>query len=76
MAKKNNMPEVDIVVDEKAGVIREVPAEQPRLRSKKGHERRVNTGIYVVLILMSIIWLCPFVCLVLLLVLNSSSSTA
>ena len=65
MAKKNNMPEVDIVVDEKAGVIREVPAEQPRLRSKKGHERRVNTGIYVVLILMSIIWLCPFVFLVL-----------
>ena len=65
MAKKNNMPEVDIVVDEKAGVIREVPAKQPRLRSKKGHERRVNTGIYVVLILMSIIWLCPFVFLVL-----------
>ena len=44
MAKKNNIPEVDIVVDEKAGVIREVPAE-PKLRSKKGHERRVNTAI-------------------------------
>ncbi len=64
MAKKNNIPEVDIVVDEKAGVIREVPAE-PKLRSKKGHERRVNTAIYVVLILMSLIWLCPFIFLVL-----------
>ena len=64
MAKKNNIPEVDIVVDEKAGVIREVPAE-PKLRSKKGHERRVNASIYIVLIVMSIIWLCPFVFLVL-----------
>ncbi len=64
MAKQNNIPEVDIVVDEKAGVIREVPAE-PKLRSKKGHERRVNTAIYVVLILMSVIWLCPFIFLVL-----------
>ena len=64
MAKKNNIPEVDIVVDEKAGVIREVPTE-PKLRSKKGHERRVNTGIYIVLILMSLIWLCPFIFLVL-----------
>ena len=64
MAKKNNIPEVDIVVDEKAEVIREVPTE-PKLRSKKGHERRVNTAIYVVLILMSIIWLCPFIFLVL-----------
>ena len=64
MAKQNNIPEVDIVVDEKAGVIREVPAE-PKLRSKKGHERRVNASIYIVLIVMSIIWLCPFVFLVL-----------
>lgn len=64
MAKKNHIPEVDIVVDEKAGVIREVQPET-RLRSKKGHERRVNTTIYVILILMSIIWLCPFVFLVL-----------
>ena len=44
MAKKNNIPEVDIVVDEKAGVIREVQPEG-KLRSKKGHERRVNTSI-------------------------------
>ncbi len=64
MAKKNNIPEVDIVVDEKAGVIREVQPEG-KLRSKKGHERRVNATIYVTLILMSTIWLCPFVFLVL-----------
>ncbi|MDO4740534.1 MAG: ABC transporter permease subunit [Eubacteriales bacterium] len=64
MAKKNNIPEVDIVVDEKAGVIREVQP-QERLRSKKGHERRVNTSIYVVLVVMSVIWLCPFIFLVL-----------
>ena len=63
MAKKNNIPEVDIVVDEQAGVIREVKPE-PHLRSKKGHERRVNATIYTILILMSIIWLCPFVFLV------------
>lgn len=64
MAKKNNIPEVDIVVDEQAGVIREVKPE-PRLRSKKGHELRVNATIYAILILMSIVWLCPFVFLVL-----------
>lgn len=64
MAKQNNIPEVDIIVDEQAGVIREV-APQKKLRSKKGHERRVNTTIYIILILMSIIWLCPFVFLVL-----------
>lgn len=64
MAKQNNIPEVDIIVDEKAGVIREV-APQKKLRSKKGHERRVNGAIYTILILMSIIWLCPFVFLVL-----------
>ena len=64
MAKKNNIPEVDIIVDEKAGVIREVEPDK-KLRSKKGHERRVNGAIYAILILMSIIWLCPFVFLVL-----------
>ena len=64
MAKKNNIPEVDIVVDEKAGVIREVQPET-RLRSKKGHERRVNASIYAILIAMSIIWLAPFIFLVL-----------
>ena len=62
MSKKNEIPEVDIVVDEKAGVIREVKPE--KTRSKKGHERRVNTGIYVILVLMSVIWLAPFVFLV------------
>ena len=64
MAKKNNIPEVDIVVDEAAGVIREVIPEK-HLRSKKGHERRVNATIYTILIIMSVIWLCPFVFLVL-----------
>lgn len=62
MSKKNEVPEVDIVVDEKAGVIREVKPE--KTRSKKGHERRVNTGIYVILVIMSIVWLAPFVFLV------------
>ena len=62
MSKKNEVPEVDIVVDEQAGVIREVKPE--KTRSKKGHERRVNTGIYVILVIMSIIWLAPFVFLV------------
>ena len=64
MAKKNNIPEVDIIVDEAAGVIREVEPDK-KLRSKKGHERRVNASIYVILILMSVIWLCPFIFLVL-----------
>ena len=63
MAKKE-IPEVDIVVDEKAGVIREVKSER-HLRSKKGHERRVNAAIYAVLTAISIIWLLPFVFLVL-----------
>lgn len=36
-----------------------------KLRSKRGHERRVNAAIYVILILMSVIWLCPFIFLVL-----------
>ena len=62
MAKQ--IPEVDIVIDEKAGVIREVQPEK-KLRSKKGHERNVNIAIYTILVLMSIIWLCPFVFLVL-----------
>ena len=62
MSENKKIPEVDIVVDHEAGVIREVKPEH--LRSKSGHERRVNTSIYVVLILMSIIWLTPFVFLV------------
>ena len=62
MSDNNKIPEVDIVVDQEAGVIREVKPEH--FRSKSGHERRVNTSIYVVLILMSIIWLAPFVFLV------------
>ena len=61
---KNEVPEVDIIVDEQAGVIREVKP-QPKLRSKRGHERRVNGAIYAVLIAMSIIWLVPFVFLIL-----------
>ena len=62
MSENKKIPEVDIVVDHEASVIREVKPEH--LRSKSGHERRVNTSIYVVLILMSIIWLAPFVFLV------------
>ena len=37
---------------------------ETKLRSKKGHERKVNTTIYIILILISVIWLCPFVFLV------------
>ena len=62
MSKQNEIPEVDIVIDEEKGVIREVKPQN--FRSKKGHERRVNTTIYIILILMSIIWLAPFVFLV------------
>jgi len=64
MAKEKQIPEVDIVVDEAAGVIREIKPEK-KLRSKKGHERRVNTLVYAILIAMSVIWLLPFVFLVL-----------
>ena len=64
MSKTNEVPEVDIVVDEEAGVIREVKP-QEKTRSKKGHERKINTIIYVILVLISIIWLAPFVFLVL-----------
>ena len=62
MAKQ--IPEVDIIVDHEAGVIREVQPEK-KLRSKAGHEKRVNTAIYVILTVISIIWLLPFVFLVL-----------
>ena len=64
MAKQNNIPEVDIIVDEAKGVIREVQPDK-KLRSKKGHERRVHASIYAILIAMSIIWLAPFIFLVL-----------
>lgn len=64
MAKQINIPEVDVIVDEEKGVLREVKPDK-KLRSKKGHEKRVNAGIYTILILMSIIWLAPFVFLVL-----------
>ena len=57
MADKN-MQEVSAIVDENSG-------KQKRLRSKKGHERRVNGAIYTALTLMSVIWLVPFVFLVL-----------
>ena len=64
MSKKNEIPEVDIVVDEQAGVIREVPQQVRKTRSKKGHETRVNAAVYIILILMSLIWLIPFIFLV------------
>lgn len=60
---KNAIPEVNIVVDHEAGVIREVKPTQ--YRSKAAHEKRVNRAIYAILIVMSIIWLAPFVFLVL-----------
>ena len=63
MAKQGSIPEVDIVIDHEAGVIREV--HPPRLRNKKTHERRVNRGIYILLSVISVIWLAPFVFLVL-----------
>ena len=59
MAKQGSIPEVDIVIDHEAGVIREV--HPPRLRNKKTHERRVNRGIYILLSVISVIWLAPFV---------------
>ena len=61
---KTNTPEVSIIVDGNAGGIGENKS-QPKLRSKKGHERRINGAIYTVLTVMSIIWLVPFVFLVL-----------
>ena len=62
MNKKNEIPEVDIEIDERAGVIREIKPE--KFASKKANERRANATIYVILVLMSIIWLAPFVFLV------------
>ena len=63
MSNHRQIPEVDIVIDHEAGVIREV--KQPRLRSKSEHERRVNRGIYGILAIISVIWLAPFVFLLL-----------
>ena len=63
MAKQGSIPEVDIVIDHEAGVIREV--HPPKLRNKKTDERRVNRGIYTLLSVISVIWLAPFVFLVL-----------
>ncbi|MBQ8160859.1 MAG: sugar ABC transporter permease [Clostridia bacterium] len=62
--KTNEIPEVDIVIDEEKGVIREVKSEK-HLRSKAAHEKRINRTIYTVLTIISIIWLCPFVFLIL-----------
>ena len=62
--RKKEIPEVDIVVDEEKGVIREVKSEE-HLRSKKAHEKHINNTIHTVLVIISIVWLCPFVFLVL-----------
>ena len=62
--KKTSIPEVDIEIDQEKGVIREVETEK-YLRSKKNHEKHVNRSIYTILVIMSIIWLAPFVFLVL-----------
>ena len=53
MNTKNEIPEVDIEIDEKAGVIREVKPQ--KLARKKANERRSNAAIYTNLILISII---------------------
>ena len=62
MNTKNEIPEVNIEIDEEKGVIREVKPQ--KLSSKKANERRSNATIYAILILMSIIWLAPFVFLI------------
>ena len=59
MADKK-IPEVGTVLGANDGV-----ATPRKLRSKKGHERRTNGAIYTVLTVMSIVWLVPFVFLVL-----------
>ncbi len=63
MAKEKQIPEVETYIDHEAGVIREV--KQPKLRSRKSHERRVNGAIYTLLIIISIIWIAPFIFLLL-----------
>ena len=55
-------PEAEFVVDNASGLMGQTPVRQTR--SKAGHEKRVNAGIYVLLVLMSVIWLAPFVFLV------------
>ncbi len=51
-------------ISEACGAAGMEQAAPKKTRSKKGHERRVNTTIYVLLTLISIIWLIPFVFLV------------
>lgn len=63
MAKQAKIPEVETYIDHGEGVIREV--KQPPLRSKSSHERKVNNFIYTLLVVISIIWLAPFVFLLL-----------
>ena len=58
MSNLNAIPEADFAADGKAA------PQQRKTRSKKGHETRVNAGIYIILILMSLIWLIPFIFLV------------
>lgn len=63
MARQDKIPEVDIIIDHEAGVIRELP--QPRLQSRRRRDRRANRAIYTALIIISVIWLAPFVFLLL-----------
>ena len=63
MSNLNAIPEADFAADGKAGTAGAAP-QQRKTRSKKGHETRVNAGIYIILILMSLIWLIPFIFLV------------
>ncbi len=62
MSTMKKVPEADVMTDNKSGVAPESKIE--KTRSKSGHERRVNTAVYVVLIVMSVVWLTPFVFLV------------
>ncbi len=63
MAKRDASPEVETYIDHQAGVIREV--QPPAPRSKKAAERRANRAIYTALVIISVVWLAPFLFLVL-----------
>ena len=62
MSTKHPIPEAESAADMGAQITEQ--AAPKKTRSRKGHERRVNAAIYVLLTLISIIWLIPFVFLV------------
>ena len=57
------VPEVDeaILIQE---VKAEAPAQKKRHSSQKGRRIAANTVIHILLVIMSIVWLAPFVCIV------------